>query len=360
MPFDRVPPEMDFPRKSTRILAFWRERGIFEKTLVQAGAEAARSSSTRGRRPPTGCRTTGTSSRASSRTSSPATRRCAARACRARRDGTRTGCRSRSRSRRSSASTARPPSRQYGVEPFVKKCIESVFRYTREWEELTERVAFWVDLARRVRHLPPLVRRERVVGALASSSRRGCSTRGTRSSGGGRRAGRRSARARWGRGTERSTTRACTSRFPLVGRGRTSSLLVWTTTPVDACRRTCTPPSTRRSTTSSCGRRTAQRFVVAQALVEALAQEARRAVGRARDEGPDLVGKPRTARPSTSSRDDARGLRGRRLARHRRRLRHARRGHRHRPHRPRVRRGRPRGPPQARARATRTCRSSAR
>ena len=35
---------------------------------------------------------------------------------------------------------------EYGVEPFAKKCIESVFRYTREWEELTERVAFWVDL----------------------------------------------------------------------------------------------------------------------------------------------------------------------------------------------------------------------
>lgn len=34
---------------------------------------------------------------------------------------------------------------QYGVEPFAKKCIESVFRYTREWEELTDRVAFWID-----------------------------------------------------------------------------------------------------------------------------------------------------------------------------------------------------------------------
>ncbi|MGD0676791.1 MAG: isoleucine--tRNA ligase [Polyangiaceae bacterium] len=34
----------------------------------------------------------------------------------------------------------------YGVEPFVKKCIDSVFRYTKEWENLTERVAFWVDL----------------------------------------------------------------------------------------------------------------------------------------------------------------------------------------------------------------------
>lgn len=35
---------------------------------------------------------------------------------------------------------------QYGVEPFVKRCIDSVFRYTKEWEDLTERVAFWVDL----------------------------------------------------------------------------------------------------------------------------------------------------------------------------------------------------------------------
>ncbi len=34
----------------------------------------------------------------------------------------------------------------FGVEPFVKKCIDSVFRYTKEWEDLTDRVAFWVDL----------------------------------------------------------------------------------------------------------------------------------------------------------------------------------------------------------------------
>lgn len=34
----------------------------------------------------------------------------------------------------------------YGVEPFVKKCIASVFRYTKEWEEQTERVAYWTDL----------------------------------------------------------------------------------------------------------------------------------------------------------------------------------------------------------------------
>ncbi len=35
---------------------------------------------------------------------------------------------------------------QFGVEPFVKRCIESVFRYTGEWERLTSRIGFWVSL----------------------------------------------------------------------------------------------------------------------------------------------------------------------------------------------------------------------
>ncbi len=35
---------------------------------------------------------------------------------------------------------------EYGVEPFVSRCINSVFRYTSEWERLTERIGFWVDL----------------------------------------------------------------------------------------------------------------------------------------------------------------------------------------------------------------------
>ncbi len=34
----------------------------------------------------------------------------------------------------------------YGVEKFVRKCIESVFRYTREWEQMTRRLGFWVNL----------------------------------------------------------------------------------------------------------------------------------------------------------------------------------------------------------------------
>ncbi|MBI2865435.1 MAG: isoleucine--tRNA ligase [Chloroflexi bacterium] len=34
----------------------------------------------------------------------------------------------------------------YGIAPFNAKCKDSVFRYVKEWEDLTERIAFWVDM----------------------------------------------------------------------------------------------------------------------------------------------------------------------------------------------------------------------
>ena len=34
----------------------------------------------------------------------------------------------------------------YGIEPFIQKCQQSVWRYMQEWERLTERIGFWVDL----------------------------------------------------------------------------------------------------------------------------------------------------------------------------------------------------------------------
>ena len=33
----------------------------------------------------------------------------------------------------------------YGLEGFAQKCIDSVFIYTKEWEDMTDRVGFWVD-----------------------------------------------------------------------------------------------------------------------------------------------------------------------------------------------------------------------
>ncbi|WP_437494382.1 isoleucine--tRNA ligase [Sorangium sp. So ce1014] len=35
---------------------------------------------------------------------------------------------------------------RYGVEPFISRCVDSVFRYTEAWESLTDKIGFWVDL----------------------------------------------------------------------------------------------------------------------------------------------------------------------------------------------------------------------
>jgi isoleucyl-tRNA synthetase len=34
----------------------------------------------------------------------------------------------------------------YGIEPFIKKCKESVWKYTSEWKEMSDRVGYWCDM----------------------------------------------------------------------------------------------------------------------------------------------------------------------------------------------------------------------
>jgi len=35
---------------------------------------------------------------------------------------------------------------QYGIEPFIQKCKESVWKYKGEWEKMTDRVGYWADM----------------------------------------------------------------------------------------------------------------------------------------------------------------------------------------------------------------------
>ena len=76
---------------------------------------------------------------------------------------------------------------QYGVEQFISKCMDSVFRYTEEWEKMTRRVGFWVDLSDAyVTYHKSYI--ESVWWALSKTvSNRIFFTRDTRLSGGGRR-----------------------------------------------------------------------------------------------------------------------------------------------------------------------------
>ena len=35
---------------------------------------------------------------------------------------------------------------KYGIEPFIQKCKESVWKYKGEWEQMSDRVGYWVDM----------------------------------------------------------------------------------------------------------------------------------------------------------------------------------------------------------------------
>jgi isoleucyl-tRNA synthetase len=41
---------------------------------------------------------------------------------------------------------SKPEIEEFGIEEFNRRCRESVFRYVKEWEAMTERIGFWVDM----------------------------------------------------------------------------------------------------------------------------------------------------------------------------------------------------------------------
>ncbi|MGC9048940.1 MAG: isoleucine--tRNA ligase [Patescibacteria group bacterium] len=42
--------------------------------------------------------------------------------------------------------TGKPEIEKYGIAKFNQKCKENVWKYKKEWEEMTERIGFWLDL----------------------------------------------------------------------------------------------------------------------------------------------------------------------------------------------------------------------
>ena len=55
----------------------------------------------------------------------------------------------------------------FGIAEFNAQCRESVLRHVDEFEQMTERMGYWVDMAQAYRTMDAAVRRERVVVAQA-------------------------------------------------------------------------------------------------------------------------------------------------------------------------------------------------
>jgi isoleucyl-tRNA synthetase len=148
--FAPVPSELDFPAAEARTLAFWKERGIFGKTL---SAETRATGPSKGtfvfyEGPPTA-------------NGMPHNGHVLTRAVKdvfpryktmqgydvPRKAGWDThGLPVEVEVEKELKIHGKAEIVAYGMEPFIARCIDSVFRYTDAWEKLTDRIGFWVDL----------------------------------------------------------------------------------------------------------------------------------------------------------------------------------------------------------------------
>ena len=121
----------------------------------------------------------------------------------------------------------------YGVEPFIHECQKSVWRYMREWESVTERIGFWIDLSQAyVTYHKTYV--ESVWWALADLFDRGLLYRGHKIVWWWAQGGTALSSGEVGQGYREVQDPSVYVAFPLLdaaGRPSGRSLVAWTTTP---------------------------------------------------------------------------------------------------------------------------------
>lgn len=118
---------------------------------------------------------------------------------------------------------------EFGVEPFIHKCQESVWRYMKNWEQLTERLGFWIHLDDAyVTYHQSYV--ESVWWSLKSLFERGLLYEGYKIVWWWAQGGTALSSGEVGEGYRQVADPSIFVRFPLVDEDNTS-LLVWTTTP---------------------------------------------------------------------------------------------------------------------------------
>lgn len=143
--FSAVPTELDFPRYEAEILRLWKEKEIFEKSIQQReGGESFvfyEGPPTANGVPHNGHVLTRVSKDIFPRFQAMRGKHVL------RKGGWDThGLPVEVEVEKSLRIHGKEAIQEYGVRPFVRRCIESVFKYTTEWEKLTEKLGFWVSL----------------------------------------------------------------------------------------------------------------------------------------------------------------------------------------------------------------------
>jgi isoleucyl-tRNA synthetase len=290
--FKRVPPELDFPKEEREVLRFWQEEKIFEATLAKP-APNGRFVFFEG--PPTANGLPHNGHVLTRVIKDLFPRYKTMRGWRVpRKAGWDTqGLPVEVEVEKELRLHGRAAIEAYGVEPFIKKCIESVFRYTREWESLTERVAFWVDLGDAyVTYHRSYVESE--WWALSELFKKGLLYRGHKVVWWWAQGGTALSAGEVGQGYKTVDDPSVYVEFPVTSAAEEGvegplSLLVWTTTP-------WTLPSNMYAAVHPeleyviARREDGRRFVVAEGLVAALSQKIGELVVERRLKGKDLEG----------------------------------------------------------------------
>jgi isoleucyl-tRNA synthetase len=178
---------------------------------------------------------------------------------------------------------------EFGVEPFIHKCQESVWRYMQEWERLTERLGFWIHLDEAyVTYHKSYV--ESVWWSLKKLFDRGLLYQGHKIVWWWAQGGTALSSGEVGDGYREVADPSVYVRFPLVDEPDTS-LLVWTTTPwtLPSNQFVAVHPELEYSVLST---ENDGRLIVASALVETVAEKSKQEFTvESTCKGIDLLGK---------------------------------------------------------------------
>jgi isoleucyl-tRNA synthetase len=168
----------------------------------------------------------------------------------------------------------------FGIEPFIQKCQQSVWRYMQEWRRLTERLGFWVDLdAAYVTYHQSYV--ESVWWSLKNLFDRGLLYRGHKIVWWWAQGGTALSAGEVGQGYRQVADPSVYVKFPLLdddGKETDTSLLVWTTTPwtLPSNQFAAINPDLEYSTVMDENDESTSKLVIASALVESLASKIKR------------------------------------------------------------------------------------
>lgn len=165
----------------------------------------------------------------------------------------------------------------YGIEPFIHKCQQSVWQYTQEWERLTDRIGFWVDLDAYVTYHQSYV--ESVWWALKNFFDRGLLYQGHKIVWWWAQGGTALSAGEVGQGYREVADPSVYVRFPLLDKSGTpdgTSLLVWTTTPwtLPSNQFAAVHPDLEYSIVRDA--ETGDKLIIASALVETIAAKVKR------------------------------------------------------------------------------------